>query len=86
SIIGVAVLSGQIAALTNRSRLRRAVKLEFESNPEASIDEISASTSITKKDVQAIILELKMRGELRDKFSTSTGRIKTINVAKIEED
>ncbi|MBN1802563.1 MAG: hypothetical protein JW891_13710 [Candidatus Lokiarchaeota archaeon] len=81
SLIGIAILSGQIAAFANRSRLRKAVKFEFESNPETSIENISATTGITQKDVQAIVLDLKVRGELRGNFSTSTGK----NQAPVKE-
>lgn len=78
--IGLSIIFGQIAAISNKSRLRKAVKYEFESNPNASVDSISQSTSITKKDVQAIILDLKMRGQLRGNFSSKTGELKTIPV------
>ena len=78
--IGLAIIGGQVAALANRSRLRRTIKYEFESNPNASVDTISQSTGITKKDVQAIILDLKMRGDLRGNFSSKTGELKAIPV------
>jgi len=78
--IGLSIIGGEIAALANRSRLRRTVKYEFESNPGASVDSISQSTGITRKDVQAIVLDLKMRGELRGNFSSKTGELKTIPV------
>ena len=78
--IGLAIIGGNIAAVANRGRLRRTVKYEFESNPGASVDSISQSTGITRKDVQAIVLDLKMRGELRGNFSSKTGELKTIPV------
>ncbi len=78
--IGLSIIGGQVAAIANKSRLRKTVKYELESNPNASIDNISKSTSITKKDVQAIILDLKMRGELRGNFSSKTGELKTVPV------
>lgn len=84
--IGLAILSGQIAAIINRGRLRKAVKYEFESNPETSIGNISKSTGITKKDVQAIILDLKMRGELRGIFSTTTGKMEVVQESVPEEE
>ncbi len=74
--IGLAILLGQIAAIFNRKKLKRAVKYEFEGNPNASIKEISKSTGISRKDVQAIILDLKGAGELRGKFSSKTGQLK----------
>jgi hypothetical protein len=80
--IGIAIISGQIYALSNRSNLRRVVKLEFEENPNASIEEISAKTGITTKDVRAIILDLKARGELKGKFSTKTGEMKYTEVSQ----
>ena len=78
--IGLSIIVSQIAAVANRGRLRRTVKYEFESNPNASVESISQSTGITRKDVQAIILDLKMRGELRGNFSSKTGELKTIPV------
>ena len=50
--IGLSIIVSQIAAVANRGRLRRTVKYEFESNPSASVDSISQSTGITKKDVK----------------------------------
>ena len=78
--IGLSIIGGNVAAVANRGRLRRAVKYEMESNPNASVDTVSQSTGITKKDVQAIILDLKMRGELRGNFSSKTGELKAIPV------
>ncbi len=76
--IGIIIAAGQIAVLANRGKLRNAVKYEYIDNPNASIEEISKKTSISKKDVQAITLDLKIRGDLRGKFSTKTGVFKTI--------
>ena len=80
--IGIAIISGQIYALANRSSLRNIVKYEFEENPKASIEDISANTGITVKDVRAIILDLKARGELKGKFSSKTGEMKYTEIAK----
>jgi hypothetical protein len=76
--IGIAISLGLIRAIVNRKKLRNAVLYEFESNPNASLEDISKNTGISKKDVQAIILDLKMSGELRGKFSTKTGQLKTV--------
>ncbi len=54
------------------------MKNELEDNPKISIEEISKNLKITKKDVQAIILDLKMRGELRGKFSSRNGTFKPV--------
>lgn len=78
--IGIAIISGQIYALTNRGRLRNIVKEEFLQNPQISIEEVANSTGITIKDVRAIVLDLKGRGELRGKFSTKTGQMKPLEV------
>ncbi len=78
--IGIAIISGQIYALSNRSKLRSIVKLEFEQTPNATIEQISINTGITIKDVRAIVLDLKARGELRGKFSTKTGEAKHVEV------
>ncbi len=75
--IGLAILIGQINRITSREKLRNVVKFEFEQNPNATIEEISEKTNISQKDVQAIILDLKARGELRGKFSSKTGQLKS---------
>ena len=79
--IGISIISSQIYKLTNRSKLRNVVKQEFEQNPNASIEEIASKTGITIKDVRAIVLDLKARGELRGKFSTKTGEAKHVEVS-----
>ncbi|MFX1444976.1 MAG: zinc ribbon domain-containing protein [Promethearchaeota archaeon] len=79
--IGIAISLGLIRAIVNKKKLRNAVKYEFESNPNATVEDISKSTGISKKDVQAIILDLKMSGELRGKFSSKTGQLKTVPAA-----
>jgi len=78
--IGLSIISSQIYKLTSRSKLRTIVKLEFEENPTASIEQIATNTGITTKDARAIVLDLKARGELRGKFSTKTGEAKHIEV------
>lgn len=78
--IGISIISSQIYKLTNRSKLRTVVKQEFEENSNASIEEIARKTGITIKDVRAIVLDLKARGELRGKFSTKTGEAKYVEV------
>jgi len=79
-LIGLSIISSQIYKLTSRSKLRNIVKLEFEENPTASIEQIATSTGITTKDARAIVLDLKARGELRGKFSTKTGEAKHVEV------
>jgi hypothetical protein len=79
--IGVGIISSQIYALANRSKLRNIVKLEFEQNPSITIDQISINTGITVKDVRSIVLDLKARGELRGKFSSKTGEAKYIEIS-----
>ncbi len=74
--IGLAILIGQIFALTNRSKLRNVVLTEFNENPEATVEEVSKSTGITIKDIHAIVLDLKASGQLRAKFSSQTGQMK----------
>ena len=76
--IGVAILVGQILAIANRSKLRNVVLAEFQENPEASIEHISGSTGITRKDIRAIVLDLKASGQLRAKFNSETGQVKRI--------
>ena len=76
--IGLAILIGQVFALTNRSKLRNVVLSEFQVNPEATVEDVSKSTSITMKDVQAIVLDLKASGKLRAKFNSQTGQVKQL--------
>jgi hypothetical protein len=78
--IGLAILIGQIYALTNRSKLRNVVLAEFQQNPEATVDDIVNITKISRKDVHAIILDLKASGQLAGKFSTTTGQIKHLSI------
>ena len=74
--IGIAILLGQIFALTNRSKLRNVVLTEFQENPKVTVEDVSKSTSITIKDIQAIVLDLKASGQLRAKFNSQTGQVK----------
>ena len=76
--IGIAILASQILAIVNRSKLRNVVLAEFQENPEASIEQVSRSTGITRKDIRAIILDLKASGQLRAKFNSETGQVKRI--------
>ena len=39
---------------------------------------VSRSTGITRKDIRAIILDLKASGQLRAKFNSETGQVKRI--------
>lgn len=84
--IGVSILISQIAAWANRSKLRNAVLYEYEEHPEATIEEISQSTGITIKDVQAIVLDLKADGLLRGKFSSATGQMTHAEIIKKSEE
>jgi hypothetical protein len=78
--IGIAILVGQIYALANRSKLRNVVLGEFKENPEASVDDVSKSTGVSRKDIHAIILDLKASGQLVGKFNTTTGQIKHLSI------
>ncbi|MFX1358494.1 MAG: zinc ribbon domain-containing protein [Promethearchaeota archaeon] len=80
--IGLAIISSQIYALTNRGRLRTIIKNEILQNPSASVEELAQSTGISIKDVRAIVLDLKGRGELRGKFSSKTGQMKNVEVSE----
>ncbi|MFW9998523.1 MAG: zinc ribbon domain-containing protein [Candidatus Hodarchaeota archaeon] len=83
--IGISILVSQIYAITNRSKLRNVVLAEFQVNPEATVDDISISTGISRKDINAIVLDLKASGQLRGKFNTTTGQIKHLSIPKTEE-
>ena len=83
--IGLSIIYSQLRAIANRGRLRKAVKFEYETNPEATVESVSRTLGITKKDVQAINLDLKMRGELKGNFSTTTGQIEVIQDNAPEE-
>ena len=85
-VIGISIIVSQIRAITNRGQLRKAVKYEYEYNPDASVELISRNLNITKKDVQAITLDLKGRGELRGTFSTTTGKIEVVQENAPEEE
>ncbi|MBY9004389.1 MAG: zinc-ribbon domain-containing protein [Candidatus Lokiarchaeota archaeon] len=79
-LIGFAIVGGQISAVANRSKLRNVVSHEFSTSPNVSVEEISANTGISIKDIRAIILDLKADGRLRGNFSTSTGEAKSMEV------
>ena len=83
--IAASIIGGQIYALTNRSKLRKTILYEYEENPEATIEQISQSTGITMKDVQAIVLDLKAEGLLRGKFSSTTGQMTHADIAKVSQ-
>jgi hypothetical protein len=76
--IGVAILSSQIAVIINRSKLKKVVLHEFQSNSNISVEEISANTGISVRDARAIILDLKAAGKLRGSFSSTTGEAESI--------
>jgi hypothetical protein len=78
--IGIGIISSQIYALANRSKLRTIVKQEFMAKPNITVEEIAMNTGISRKDVKAIILDLKANGELRGKFSSKTGEAKHIEI------
>ena len=82
--IGIAILIGQIYALTNRSKLRNVVLSEFQENPEITVQDVSRTTGITTKDIHAIVLDLKASGQLRAKFSSETGQVKHLLPPKKE--
>lgn len=82
--IGIAILMSQIYAITNRSKLRNVVLAEFQENPEATIEDISKSTGISRKDIHAIILDLKASSQLIGKFNTTTGQIKHLSIPEKE--
>jgi hypothetical protein len=71
--------------LANKSKLRNAVLYEYEEHPEGTIEQISQSTGITIRDVQAIVLDLKAKGLLRGKFSSTTGQLKHAEIIKKPE-
>jgi len=80
--IAAAIIIGQIAALANKSKLRNAVLYEYEEHPEATIEQIRQNTGISIRDVQAIVLDLKGKGLLRGKFSSTTGQLKHAEIIK----
>ena len=82
--IGLAILIGQIYALTNRSKLRNVVLSEFQENPEVTVEDVRMATGITTKDIHAIVLDLKASGQLRAKFSSQTGQVKHLLPSKKE--
>lgn len=82
--IGLAILSSEIAAIVNKSKLRDAVQNVFRDNPNTSVDEICDKTGISRKDVRAIILDLKSEGKLQGSFSPQTGELKPSKKQDIE--
>jgi hypothetical protein len=78
--IGISIVVEQIYNWQMRSKLRNVVLFEYEEHPDATIEMISKNTSITVKDIQAIILDLKAAGLLRGNFSSETGQMVNIEL------
>ena len=55
-----------------------------QANPQATVDDASKSTGITRKDINAIILDLKASGQLRAKFNSTTGQMKHMSTPEKE--
>lgn len=83
--IAVAIIASQVGKWVNRDKLRKAVLYEYEEHPNATIEEIRRNTGISRRDIQAIVLDLKARGLLRGKFSSETGELKHTEVVTKEE-
>ena len=81
-LIGLSILVGQIRAFTNRPKLRNIVLNEFTRNPNISSEEISRNTGISRKDIKAIILDLKGSGHLRGTFSQTTGKMQSVEITR----
>ncbi|UCC20567.1 MAG: zinc ribbon domain-containing protein [Promethearchaeota archaeon] len=82
--IGAAILASQIYAIANRSKLRNVVLAEFTQNPEATVEDVSRSTGISRKDINAIVLDLKASNQLIGKFNSETGQIKHMSIPEKE--
>ncbi|QEE15292.1 zinc ribbon domain-containing protein [Promethearchaeum syntrophicum] len=80
--IGLSILVGQVRAFTNRPKLRNIVLNEFTRNPNISSEEISTNTGISRKDIKAIILDLKGSGHLRGTFSQTTGKMQSVEITR----
>ena len=80
--LGVVILSSQIVAIANRSKLRRVVLQEFQAIPDGSIEDVSMRTGISTGDVRAIVLDLKASGQFFGRFSTKTGQIQYVSIQK----
>ncbi|MFW9784112.1 MAG: zinc ribbon domain-containing protein [Candidatus Heimdallarchaeota archaeon] len=78
-LIGATILYRLIVATANRDKLRRIVIHEFEINPESSINDILIRTGISKRDVRAILLDLKSSGHFIGHYSTKNGQIQYIS-------
>lgn len=83
--IGLSILLSQVRAFTNKPKLRNIVLTEFSKNPNISNEEISRNTGISRKDVKAIILDLKGSGQLRGTFSQTTGKMQLVEIQKQPE-
>ncbi|MHA1518772.1 MAG: zinc ribbon domain-containing protein [Promethearchaeota archaeon] len=73
--IGFSIFSGQYYALTNRGKLRNIVLTEFSNKSNITVEEIETKTGISRKDIKAIIMDLKGSGKLRGTFSSQTGEM-----------
>ncbi len=73
--IALSIFSSQYYALANRSKLRRIVLNEFIRKPNVTLEEIQENTGISKKDIKAIVLDLRASGQLHGTFSETTGQM-----------
>ncbi|MHA1673692.1 MAG: zinc ribbon domain-containing protein [Promethearchaeota archaeon] len=74
-VIGFSIFSGQYYALANRGKLRNIVVSEFNKKPNVTVEEIEIETGISRRDIKAIIMDLKGSGKLRGTFSSQTGEM-----------
>jgi hypothetical protein len=77
-IIGIAILYRLFVAAANRSKLQDIVVHEFEKNPDISLRDLKMKTGLSRRDVRAIVLEVKSSRHFIGDFSTHTGRVHVI--------
>ncbi|WP_457558403.1 zinc ribbon domain-containing protein [Candidatus Harpocratesius sp.] len=83
--IALSIFSTQYYAITNRKKLRRIVLTEFMHKPNVTLEEIQENTGISKKDIRAIILDLRASGDLQGSFSETTGEMQLIAIPNQSE-
>ncbi|MCF2139307.1 MAG: zinc ribbon domain-containing protein [Candidatus Lokiarchaeota archaeon] len=79
--IALSIFSTQYYAIINRKKLRRIVLSEFIHKPNVTLEEIQDNTGISKKDIKAIILDLRASGDLQGSFSETTGEMQLVAIA-----
>jgi len=80
--VGLIIVVYELFALQKREKFKNKVILEFESDPNVSVEEIAQRTGIPKEDLRDIIFNLRGSGKIKGLFSSKSGHFKVILLRK----